>query len=282
VNSAVGQAKERAAINVRTCSPVPVTVERFIGPNVRFPENIRMGIRDDKFWADFLGVDPTGWSTIGVSVQSHVGLRGYRGLWCFRRNRRIVVSAPAPWVPRLTEVIVRRVEDDDLMLPTFWAQALQHDFERAIGPAFQGCLDPTRFEHKANSSVRPVDDSDCAAVEQFRAACGPDWNDGGLDKAGLWRHAYFEGGLITAMAGYRAWADDAGDPCVLTRSDVRSGGRGAAVTAAVVARALANGKMLLYQTLESNHPAVRIALSLGYDRYANHLAIRLNREAPEP
>jgi hypothetical protein len=262
--------------------PVPVTVERLIGLNVRSPEDSRLGIRDDKFWADFLGVDPTDWSTIGVSVQPLVGLRGYRGLWCFRRNRRIVVSAPAPWVPRLTEVVARREQDDDLMLPTFWARALGHDFERAIGPAFQGCLDPARFEHKPNNSVRPVDDSDRAAVEQFRAACGPDWNDGALDKAGFWRHAYFEEGLITAMAGYRAWADDAGDPCVLTRSDMRSGGRGAAVTAAVVAEALANSKLLLYQTLESNHPAVRIALSLGYDRYANHLAVRLNREAPEP
>jgi len=238
-----------------------------------------MGIRDDKFWADFLGVDPD-WGTTSVSVQAHVGLRGYRGLWCFRRNQRTVVSAPAPWVPRITEVVVGRAHDDDLVLPTFWARALPHDFERGIGPVFQGCLDPARFKHKPDSSVRPVDDSDCIAVERFRIACDPDWNDGGLDRAGLWKHAYFEDGLITAMGGYRGWSDDAGDPCVLTRSDARGRGRGAAVTAAVVAEALANGKLLLYQTLESNHPAVRIARSLGYDRYANHLAVRLSREVP--
>lgn len=240
-----------------------------------------MGIRDDKFWADFLGVDPTDWGTIGVSVQPHVGLRGFRGLWCFRRNQRTVVSAPAVWVARLTEIVAGRVHDDDLMLPTFWARALPHDFERGIGPAFQGCLDPARFKRKPSSSVRPVDDSDRVAVEQFRVACGPDWNDGGLDNAGLWKHAYFENGLITAMAGYRGWSDNAGDPCVLTRIDARSGGRGAAVTAAVVAEALENGKLLLYQTLESNHSAVRLALSLGYDQYASHLAVRLSREAPE-
>jgi hypothetical protein len=109
-----------------------------------------MTLRGDSFWADFLGMDPTSWSTSGVSVHAHVGLRGYRGLWCFRRKHRIVVSAPAPWLAR--------------------------------------------------------------------AACSSDWSDAGLDEAGLWRHA----------------------------------------------------------------AAVRIALSLGYDRYANHLAIRLSREAPEP
>jgi GNAT superfamily N-acetyltransferase len=239
-----------------------------------------MGIRDDEFWAEFLGTDATDWGTLGVSVRQHVGLRGFRGFWCFRRNQRTVVSAPAPWVSRLAEVVDGRAHDDELMLPAFWARALPHEFERGIGPAFQGCLDPARFRHNPSTKVRPIDDSDHVAVAQFRAACDADWNDGGLDKAGLWKHAYFEAGLITAMAGYRAWAADAGDPCVLTRSDARSRGGGAAVTAAVVAQALANGKLLLYQTLESNHPAVRIALSLGYERYANHLAIRLNREAP--
>lgn len=44
---------------------------------------------------------------------------------------------------------------------------------------------------------------------------------------------------------------------------------------------VAHGKLLLYQTLESNEPAVRIALSLGCERYATHLAVRLKRDAPD-
>jgi hypothetical protein len=76
------------------------------------------------------------------------------------------------------------------MLPAFWAQALARDFERAIGPAFQGCLERTKFIHKPNSSVRPVDDADSLAVEAFRSVCGSDWNM--PDNADLWRHAYFE------------------------------------------------------------------------------------------
>lgn len=238
-----------------------------------------MGIRDDQFWAGFLGVEPADWKTAGVSVRSHVGLRGYRGFWCFRRNRRTVVSAPASWVPRLGE-ITDGSADDDLMRETFWARRLARDFERAIGPAFQGCLDPAKFQHRPRSSVRPLGDADEPAIEEFRAACGSDWNM--PDNAGLWRHASFDDGGITALAGYRAWSDDTGDPCVISRPDARSGGLGAAVTSAVVAEALSDGKLLLYQTLESNEPAVRIALSLGYERYANHLAVRLNRDSPDP
>lgn len=233
-----------------------------------------MGLRDDEFWAGYLGVDPVDWDTAGVSVRPHVGLRGYRGFWCFRRSRRIVVSAPAAWVPRLGELVAGRAEDE-LMQAAFWARALAHDFDRAVGPAFQGCLDPARFAHRPNASVRAVGDADGPALEALRAAC-PDWNLPA--EAEHWRHAYVEGGRITALAGYRSWSNDAGDPCVITHPDARSGGRGVAVTSQVVAEALAAGKLLLYQTLESNEPAVRIARALGFERYASHLAVRLLRE----
>lgn len=236
-----------------------------------------MTVRDDEFWAGFIGVEPGEWSEAGVTVCSHVGLSGYLGFWCFRRNRKVVVSAPPSWVRRLEEMVAGHA-GDELMEPGFWSQALGRDFERAIGPAFQGCLAPAKFVPRASDAVGPVTEADQAAVERFRAACGEEWNM--PDEARLWRHACFDAEGITALAGYRSWNDDAGDPCVITRPDARSGGRGAAVTSAVVAEALAAGKLLLYQTLESNEAAVRVALSLGYERYANHLAVRLRSDSP--
>lgn len=236
-----------------------------------------MGISDDRFWAGFLGVEATDWMSAGVSVRPHAGLLGYRGFWCFRRRERLVISAPAAWISRLTEIASGRAPKH-LMAAEFWAQALSSDFERAVGPAFQGCLEPAMFNRRPSGAVRPVGALDKPAVEELRASCGSDWNM--PDDARLWRHAYFEDGLITSLAGYRAWSDTAGDPCVITRPDARGGGRGAAVTSAVVAAALADQKLLLYQTLESNAAAVRIALSLGFERYANHLAVRLCRDSP--
>jgi hypothetical protein len=236
-----------------------------------------MSLADDEFWADFLGVAPSTWAGTGVSVQPHAELRGYRGFWCFRRNQRTIISAPPAWVDRLTEVAAVRT-DHDLLLATFWERALPQDCERVVGPAFQGCLEPGKFKGRPNGSVRALHDRDAPAVEDFRAACGEDWNM--PDNASLFRQAYFEANTITAMAGYRAWSDHAGDPCMITRPTARGRGHGAAVTSAVVAEALAHRRLLLYQTLESNEAAVRIARSLGYDRYANHLAVRLNRDSP--
>jgi predicted GNAT family acetyltransferase len=92
--------------------------------------------------------------------------------------------------------------------------------------------------------------------------------------------AYFDGERIVAMAGYRPWNEFAGDPCVLTHPEFRGRGYGTAVVSAVAAAALAKGKLLLYQTLEANRGAVQIALKLGYEQYARHVAVRLKRESP--
>jgi len=239
--------------------------------------------RDDVFWAEFLGVKPEDWSTPGIVYRSHVGLSGFRGFWCFRRGERVVVSAPSGWVERM-RLMFAGWDQARIMDPTSLAGAFGADFERSIGPAFQGCLEPAQFIHAEGAPhVRGLGPSDVAAVDLFRVACGASaWDASGLAEADLWRHAHFQDGKVTAVAGYRRRRGRAGDPCVLTHPEFRGQGQGAAVTRAVVSEALSNGELVLYQTLESNHAAVRLALSLGFERYANHVAVRLKRDAPEP
>jgi predicted GNAT family acetyltransferase len=91
---------------------------------------------------------------------------------------------------------------------------------------------------------------------------------------------YFQGSILLAVAGYRAWTDVAGDPCILTHTDFHGRGYGTAVASAVVQRALNEGKLLLYQTLEANLGAVHIARKLGYEQYARHVAVRLRNDRP--
>jgi GNAT superfamily N-acetyltransferase len=164
------------------------------------------------------------------------------------------------------------------MDPTSLGDAFGPDFELAIGPAFQGAFREDALVPHAASDVRELVPTDRDAVERFQSECGAsDWASSGLGQADRWRHAYFDGDKITAMAGYRARGEEVGDPCILTHPTFRGCGRGAAVARAVVAVARSNGKLVLYQTLESNEASVRLALSLGYERYANHVAIRLKR-----
>ena len=239
-----------------------------------------MGHRDDVYWAQFLGILPANWMGSGILFRSHVGLRGYRGLWCFRRGARVVVSAPRAWLSRLQD-LWGAWDEDRIFDVASVEESLGEDCDRCIGPSFQGCLDPACFHDVESPQVRVVVASDRAGIERFEEQCGADsWSVSGLSDVRALRYVYLDGTQVTAMAGFRDRIDNAGDISVLTHPRFRGEGRGAAVVGAVARDALASGHLVLYQTLESNRAAVKLALSLGFARYGNHLAVRLQHDAP--
>jgi GNAT superfamily N-acetyltransferase len=235
----------------------------------------------DLFWANFFGISAAEFAARGTSVVAHAGLAGFRGVWFFRRGDRLVVSAPAAWLPRVRGGVAAIADVQGFPDEAVLRELFDRDLEQCIGPAFQGCLEPDRFRAAPCEHVRSLTEADSLAVASFREACAiEDWRDSGLEKAGLHRAAYFEDDAITAMAGFRPWSATAGDPCVLTHPACRGSGRGKRVVSHVVRMALDQGSVLLYQTLESNLAAVGLALGLGYERYANHLAVRLASDRP--
>jgi ribosomal protein S18 acetylase RimI-like enzyme len=235
----------------------------------------------DRFWAEYLGVKPTDWSVPGVSVDAHVGLAGYCGVWFFRRRDRLVVSAPDGWVPHITQYLANTSQDDDVTEEAPLRELFGDDFIRRIGPAFQGALALERFRPVHDANVRQPAAGDAPASAAFRAESGEEGSAvSGIEAATLYRAAYFMDGRVAALSGYRPWTDHAGDPCVLTHPEYRGRGCGTAVVSMTVERALAAGKLLLYQTLESNTAAVKLARRLGYERYAQHIALPLKANAP--
>jgi len=235
----------------------------------------------DQFWAGYLGVETSAWSVPGVSVNGHVGLRGYRGVWFFLRHKRLVVSAPDGWVPHIRKYFPSALPFDNATEEAPLRELFGDHFERRIGPAFQGSLRREDFVPIKAGNVRQPTVDDIQAIATFRAQCVDGEVESGVDKAPLYRAAYFKGCQITALSGYRAWSDVAGDPCVLTHPQYRGRGWGTAVVSMTVELALNDGKVVLYQTLESNTAAVKIAKRVGYEQYARHVAVRLNAEAPE-
>jgi GNAT superfamily N-acetyltransferase len=231
--------------------------------------------RYDRFWADYFGIAPSDWNRPGISVQGHVGLKGYQGVWFFRRLDRTVVSAPDAWLPRINSHLAD-MPGANLMEESFIQGLFAGAMERIIGPVFQGFLSPAQFRPVHTCEVQSVNEQDTELVKAFRGECGQDWDYSGLEEANQYLTAAFEGSRIVSMAGYRAWEAEAGDPCVLTHPSHRGRGYAAAVTSAVVERALEHGKMLLYQTLEANAGAIHVARRLGYEQYARHFAVRLN------
>ena len=237
--------------------------------------------RYDRFWAEYLGVTPAELNQPGLSIAAHVGLRGYRGFWCFRRRDRTVVSAPPGWIPdlqsRLPEIAQEHLMDESVLREVFGT-----DFDRLVGPAYQGYLLPDLVRPYVAPHVRFQAPDGAALVEAFRLECGQDaWEYAGFNEATSYLAAIHEGDRIVSLAGYnRVRRDEAGGPCILTHRAYRGRGWATATTSAVVGRALQEGKVLLYQTLEANTASIRIARPLGYEAYARHVAVRLQAQTP--
>jgi predicted GNAT family acetyltransferase len=62
---------------------------------------------------------------------------------------------------------------------------------------------------------------------------------------------------------------------VVTHPSHRGRGYGKAAVAHLAARAIAEGLLPQYRTLDSNQPSLRIAEALGFQRYATSVAVRL-------
>ena len=71
------------------------------------------------------------------------------------------------------------------------------------------------------------------------------------------------------------WSTEVGDPGIVTDPRLRGRGHGTTATSALLEWAFGQSWLVLYQTLRANHPAVRIARSLGFREYASHLAVQL-------
>jgi RimJ/RimL family protein N-acetyltransferase len=235
----------------------------------------------DEFWAAYLGIDASDWREPGVSVRPHMGLRGYRGAWFFRHNSRAVISVPDGWVAFLSSKGFDKIDDERILDVEFLSEVFGRDFDRAIGPTFHGALEPHQFRPAGGGAARLLSEEDAPQVAALRLDCGEeDWGTSGLDERCLYRAGSFADGRLVSLAGYRPWSDEAGDLCVLTHPAHRGGGHGVAATSATVEAALRDNKLLLYQTLDSNVPAVRLAAALGFGRYATNVAVRLHSEVP--
>jgi hypothetical protein len=171
----------------------------------------------DQFWAEYLGVKPSDWNVPGVSVNAHLGLAGYRGVWFFLRRERLAVSAPEGWLSHIHRYVTERTSYESAAEEAALRELFGEEFDRRIGPAFQGALPPEGLLAVRSSNVRRLTERDAQAVGVFRAESGDDdRNTSGIEKAPLYQTAIFKDGQIAAISGYRPWNDNVGDLCVLT------------------------------------------------------------------
>ncbi len=231
--------------------------------------------RVDVHWSGFLGIPVSALQNPGVVITPHAALRGYRGVWFFVRGRSAVVSAPAEWVVPLQQKLGSAVAQDLLSLDSV-VRVIGRAAGEVVGPSYQGWLSADRFRPVASDGVRRLPESDAEPVRVFQSSCPhEDWDHSGIDPAAARVWASFQESKIVALGQLRPLSDGVVDPCVITHPDHRRHGHGLRLMSAMAQAALSEGRLVLYQTLLANTPALSLAHQLGFSRYATLVAVRL-------
>ena len=224
----------------------------------------------DLYWAGHLNCPEESLFSQPLHIVTHgEELQGYCGALALFREGISTVSVP----PDRHEELRGLLEGLDRgCTPEQFAAALTPVATRVIGPAYIGYTTAIRA---ADALARSLNDEDAAAVESLRQACGEEEWDHGGSALDVPCSGIFCDGQLAVLAGYETWGGTIAHLCIVTHPAFRGRGFGKSAVAHLARRALAAGLLPQYRTLDANAPSIRIAESLGFQRYATSMAVRL-------
>lgn len=229
----------------------------------------------DAFWADQLGCLPPALRAPGLAVLGPAQTHGGSSVFVCWRDPACVVTVVAGLLDRV-EPAVRAAAAADLVRPAFWQALLGVTHEAIRGPAWLGYADASDFRPCDQRGSRLLDTADTPALRRLAERCAPlEWEHGGIE-FGQWPvFGCRRGDELVAAGTLKDWSELLRHVGIVTDPARRGQGYGKAVVSAMTERALAEGGIAQYRTLESNLPSIGIARSLGYEPYATTLAIRV-------
>jgi hypothetical protein len=232
----------------------------------------------DAWWARDFACDPRELRPATTRVQAHTGdLTGNQGIWILVVGSCPVVSMPAAILPRLYEQASswsRSTIENSAALAEELAVISHGDI---IGPAFIGYAPRASLRSDAAKTVRQLNESDRAAVENLRIQCTTEeWDHGGTRFGKVPAFGAFNArGVLAAIASFETWQDNIAHISIVTARHCRGRGHGAAAVALAAEHALNSGLIPQYRTLKSNTPSMRIAQKLGFEEYGFSVYVKL-------
>ena len=228
----------------------------------------------DRYWAGHLNCPPDELFSRPLNVVTHgEELQGYSGALGLSRDGAATISVPPDREEELRELLGGL---EDGCAPEQFAAALAPVAAMVLGPAYLGYATEIRDD---DSLARALSDDDAGAVERLREACGEEeWDHGGSSLEVPCSGVFCDGQLV-ALAGYETWGGTIAHLYIVTHPGYRGLGFGKGAVAHIARRALADGLLAQYRTLDSNTPSIHIAEALGFQRYATSMAVRF---APAP
>ena len=228
------------------------------------------------FWTAHLGCSEVQLAQPRTSVVCNgPELASFRGATVMFRPPACVLAVPEDWYELVASRVGHRppaeVFDSAMLRQVFGAAV-----DQIIGPAWLGYADASDFRPAPTIGTRLLGDQDLPELRRLAAACGPTaWEHSGIDPARPPVFGCFTGDTLAAAGMLERWGDRLLQVGIVTHPDYRGRGYGKAVVSAMTAHGLAAGGVVQYRTLQANLPSVGIAQALGFQRFAQTLAVRL-------
>jgi len=230
------------------------------------------------FWAAHLGCSRAQLARPGTAVvRNGPDLAGYRGVTVVFRPPACVLAVPHDWYELAAGRLGRRpaaaVFDIPLLREVFGSAV-----DQVIGPAWLGYADAGDFRPAPTMGTRLLTDQDLPALRRLADACGPTaWAHGGIRPGSSPVFGCHAAGALAAAGMLEPWGARLLHVGIATHPAYRGRGYGKAVVSAMTAHGLAAGRVVQYRTLQANLASVGIARALGFQRFAQTLAVRLTR-----
>jgi RimJ/RimL family protein N-acetyltransferase len=233
----------------------------------------------DAYWAADLNCGVEDLHCDRITVTRNPRLIRHPEAFAFKRDRACVIAVPGALVDAVSAATTG-LKADEVFNERFLRRLLGPAVERIVGPAWLGYADETDFHPLDNPGARLLIPNDMPSLHDLAGRCSvAEWEHSSIEFDREPVFCCFVNGRAVAAATYEVCGLELGHIGVITDPAHRGQGYGKAVVSAVTRYGLDRGLTMQYRTLESNTASVAIARSLGFQRYAATIAVRLKLRA---
>jgi RimJ/RimL family protein N-acetyltransferase len=230
----------------------------------------------DAHWAAHLNCAVEDLYSQRVIVTRHPRLVRYPEALLFRRGATCIIAAPDKLVASLSKAKAQlKAEEgfDKGLLESLFGSGI----EQVVGPAWIGYADEAILLRAESCGVRLLNPDEESPLRDLAESCSPiEWEHSDIEFTRQPICCRFLNDQAVAAASYRICKHNLAHIGVISHPAYRGRGYGKAVVSGISEQGLSRGLVMQYRTLESNAASVAIARSLGFQLYAETIAVVLN------
>ena len=229
-----------------------------------------------QYWANVFGVEAGALFSQPCNVIQHSPrLAEHRGIQGIYRGKSGTLSFPLDCCQSLRDLSSKCGDGVEQIADAYRSTGLE-----VIGPAYIGYADRVQ---KTASDARLLTIDDLELLNELKSHClVAEWDHGGSEIGETPLAGFMVQRELIAVAGYEVWGGVIAHISVVVHPAHRGKGYGRSVVSLCASTAIAAGLLAQYRTLGANIPSIQIANSLGFESFAESVAIRLRPEDLTP